>query len=549
MKKNLNINLIDCTLRDGGYYNNWDFSSELVAEYLEAMASINIDFVEIGFRFIDNEGFKGGHAYSTDEFINSLSVPNSLKDKIGVMVNGADLLPSTKISKNNEFQEKILNKLFQAKVRSPVSLVRIACSLDNFEDCLPAAKWLKIKGYLVGFNLMHINNYSKEKIQKFIKKAHKSYIDILYFADSMGSLDTDKTKDLVECIKDVWDGELGIHTHDNMGKAVANTLEAIKGGVTWVDSTVTGMGRGAGNAQIEYLILALAEQKPSANPTKLLELIRKHFMPLQQKYGWGINPYYYLAGKFNIHPTFIQEMLSDKKFSDEDIIAVIDQLKVESGQKFNLFKLDAARLFYKNDPVGTWDPFDLIKGRDVLILGTGPSASLYKDVIETFIEKNKPFVIALNSKSDVKQELIDVRAACHPVRLLADCHEYSGLDQPLITPATMLPENIKALLKGKKILDYGIEIREGCFQFNKNYCTIPSSLVIAYALAIASCGKAKSIFLAGFDGYSADDSRRKEMDVLLKAVHETKNVGSIISITPTKYEITTKSVYAMLGQT
>ena len=151
----MNIKLLDCTLRDGGYYNNWDFSPDLIKEYLEAMISIQADFVEIGFRFINNNDFKGGCAFSTDDYINSLNIPNKLKNKIGVMVNGSDIL-----SQGNSKSDvhKVLEEIFVPKQQSPVSLVRIACHINEFEDCLSAAIWLKDQGYKVGFNLMQINN-------------------------------------------------------------------------------------------------------------------------------------------------------------------------------------------------------------------------------------------------------------------------------------------------------------------------------------------------------------------------------------------------------
>jgi 4-hydroxy 2-oxovalerate aldolase len=83
---------LDCTLRDGGYYNNWDFEPRLVQDYLNAMDSLQIDFVEIGFRTLKNDSFKGGFAYSTDTFLNNLNIPSGLNDKIGVMINGSEIV-------------------------------------------------------------------------------------------------------------------------------------------------------------------------------------------------------------------------------------------------------------------------------------------------------------------------------------------------------------------------------------------------------------------------------------------------------------------------
>ena len=89
MKKN-KLNILDCTLRDGGYYNNWYFEKGLINEYLKVMDIIKVDYVEIGFRFIDKVRTKGPTAYSKESFLNSLKIPKNLK--IGVMVNAADFI-------------------------------------------------------------------------------------------------------------------------------------------------------------------------------------------------------------------------------------------------------------------------------------------------------------------------------------------------------------------------------------------------------------------------------------------------------------------------
>ncbi|MBT5338783.1 aldolase, partial [Candidatus Falkowbacteria bacterium] len=302
---NANLIFLDCTLRDGGYYNDWDYDPKLVQDYLQAMDVLQIDFVEIGFRSLKNHGFKGGCAYSTDAFINSLEIPSGLMDKIGVMINGSEIAdPDTQMAR--------LEVLFNPKSQSPVTLVRIACHVHEFIACLPVSTWLKEQGYLVGFNLMQVANCTPENITQLAQEASEYHIDALYFADSMGSLNPQQVADITHAFQQGWQGALGIHAHDNMGQAIANSQQAVKSGVTWVDCTVTGMGRGPGNAQTEYLILALADSRQQqGNPTKLFELIRKHFKLLKSHYNWGTNPFYYLTGRYGIHPSYVQEMLQD----------------------------------------------------------------------------------------------------------------------------------------------------------------------------------------------------------------------------------------------
>ena len=532
----MEIKFLDCTLRDGGYYNDWDFDLNLINNYLDAMDDLQIDYVEIGFRSLINDGFKGGTAYSNDKFLKSLNIPNGLSDRIGVMVNGSEISnPKTQIS--------CLEKLFDSKNNSPVSLVRIACHIQEFKKCLPASKWLKDKGYIVGFNLMQISEHSINEISRLANLANEYPIDVLYFADSMGSIELPKLNKIINAFKEGWNKDLGIHAHDNIGMAVNNCLEAVKFGVNWLDSTVTGMGRGPGNAQTEYLVLALENRrKNKGNYIKLLKIINKYFKPMKERYGWGINPFYFLAGQNGIHPSYIQKMIQDKVYSDEDILATIEYLKFNIGNKFSTDVLESSRHFFSNKPQGKWEPNVLLKNQTVLILGSGPGVKKYQNEIEAFIIETKPYVIALNTQSNIKQNLINLRVACHPVRLLADCKDHINLPQPLITPYSMLPEKIKKDLAKKEVLDFGVKINKQ-FKFNKNYCELPSSLVIAYALAIANSGQAKKIILAGFDGYELSDPRHKEMNEIFKEYSKHQKALKLISITPTNYDIYSKSIF------
>src|SRR5690606_21061348 len=308
-------------------------------------------------------------------------------------------------------------------------------------------------------------------------------------------------------------GAVGVHTHDNMSLALQNTLRACRDGATWFDATVTGMGRGPGNARTEELVIEADELfGRKANLVPLMELVRKHFDPMKKQFGWGTNPYYYLAGKYGIHPTYVQEMLGDPRYDEEDILAVIEHLRQEGGTKFSSDRLRGARNFYSGTPQGNWSPAQIIEGRDVLILGTRPGVESHRAALESYIERTRPLVLALNTQSAIAPALIDLRAACHPVRLMADCEVHSGLPQPLITPVSMLSEDLRNGLKGKKLLDFGLGVEPGVFEFRDTSCLIPSSYVLAYALAVAASGKARRILMAGFDGYLAGDPRNEEMN-------------------------------------
>lgn len=530
---------LDCTIRDGGYYNRWDFSKDLLEQYLEAVNLAGVEAVEIGFRSLKmSQGFYGACAFTKDEFLDNLVIPQELT--LGVMVNGSELLTYASLS---EALECLIPSVAS---ESRVDLVRVACHAHEFEDVLPASLWLKERGYLVGFNLMQVADRCRDEVISLARLAKGYPLDVLYFADSMGSMNPDQVSQIIQWFRGEWAGAMGIHTHDNLGLALSNTLRALDEGVTWIDSTVTGMGRGPGNARTEELAIEIAERRSAAvNLVPLMGLLREYFKPMQAHYGWGTNSYYYLAGKYGIHPSYIQEMLSDSRYSEEDVLAVIEHLRVEGGKKFSFNTLDAARHFYSGEPKGQWEPIERFAGREVLLLGTGPGVARHRSALERYIRAKEPLVLALNTQSAIDADLIDLRVACHPVRLLADCEAHTRLPQPLITPYSMLPADVRDSLGGKEVLDFGLNVQTDSFAFEAEYCTLPTSLVVAYALAVATSGNASRILMAGFDGYGADDPRSREMHQLLEQYQAADGALAITAITPTRYGLHSESVYAL----
>ena len=527
-------------MRDGGYYNAWNFEPELVTEYLGAMSAAGVDVVELGQRFAANSGFKGPHAFTTDDFLRSLPIPDDLD--VAVMINGADLLRGVAI-------EDALQSLFpETGQTSPVDVVRVACHLHEMEQALAAADWLAERGFRVGFNLMQIADRTHDEVVAVARLAAVHPVDVLYFADSMGSMTPRQTAEIIGWLREGWSGPIGIHTHDNMGIALQNSLAAITEGATWIDATVTGMGRGPGNARTEELVIALEDEdgrKPNLVP--LLALIARRFQPMKAEYGWGSNPFYFLSGKYGIHPTYIQEMMGDSRYSEEDIIAVIDHLRRDGGKKYTSASLNAARAFFGSEQTGegSWRPRDAVAGREVLLLGAGPGVDRHSRALADYVERARPLVIAVNTRGGIAENLIDLRIACHPVRLLADVAEHMRRSQPLITPFGALPESLREELGGKDVLDFGIAIDPGTFAFGERGCTIPSAQVISYALAVLASGGAARVLLAGFDGFPRGDRRNDEMEAVFERYLALPGAPPLVSITPTVYPLPEQSIYGM----
>lgn len=535
---NKKIQFLDCTLRDGGYYNNWSFSTSLINDYIYAVAKAKVNIIEIGFRFLENENFKGQCAYADDAFINSLDIPSNID--IAVMINAADLFISANM-------EDHLSSLFPLnKSDTKLSIVRIAAHYKHIEKLPKAIEWLNLKGYRVIVNLMQITVCTDDEINTLGRVMSSTNVEALYFADSLGSMYPSDVKEIINNLKKSWSGLIGIHTHDNMGLGLSNTIEAINCGASWVDSTVTGMGRGPGNAKTEELAIEVGNLTgitPDLVP--LIKLIDDFFKELKAEHEWGTNPFYYLAGKHGIHPTFIQEMLKDKRFSTEDIFSTISYLKNNNGENFNSDFLKNSRFIFNGKKLGSHKSNDNIQGRDTLILGTGPGVKLYKNEIENYIKKYQPIVFALNTVSDIKDELINYRVACHPIRLLSDSSKYKNFSQPIIMPFSSLNTDFQSELKNLNILDFGLAISDEIEIFDTG-CSIQFPMVLPYSLAICLSGGSKNILLAGFDGYPDGDIRNEETSDIFNLFTAKFDRDIFTSITPTKYPIETKSIYKLL---
>lgn len=532
------ISLLDCTLRDGGYYNNWDFNKDLIEKYLKAMSNSKIEYVELGFRFYKQNFFLGPCAYISESFIETLNIPSDIK--LGIMINAKDL------TSNNLKKREIEKYFFNFKINSKIKFLRFACNIDEIDTVVPYCNFLSKKNIKTAINVMKISQANDDEIGKITKKISKSKCDILYFADSLGNLEPKDISNKCKIIKKNWKRDIGFHAHDNMSRAMINCVTAVENGVKWIDSTVTGMGRGAGNLQTELALLQFAPfLKKNFNMSLLLKLIDKEFNPMKKKYNWGTNPYYYLAGQNKIHPTFVQNMLSNFKYEPFELLLALENLKKRGGSSYDKNLMETEKNFYNKRAFGTWSPSRLIKNKDVLIIGGGKSSSTYSEAIEKFVKKNNIFVIALNAQKSINENLINLRVCCHTLRILSDMGIYSKLKQPLVIPFNSLGIEQKKKFKKIKIFNYGLQVKKNKFHFKSKSCVAPNNLTIFYAISLANSGGAKKIFLTGIDGYVAGDIRRTEIDNTVENYNALKKKVELVSVTPTRYKINTTSVYAI----
>ena len=296
--------ILDCTLRDGGYYTDWQFKPELVKKLVKALDSNNTDIIEMGYK----SPVKGGpYRKCNDGFINSI-IDFKITSKLCFMIDVKDYI------KGNEINFDLLDDIINNKAASPFSVCRIAAKYEEIKYLPELCKYIDRKGYSVICNLMGVSLLTPTEIGEFVELTYDGPSIALYVADSYGSL---YPNDVVKIFKG--GGINGIHTHDNLGLAFANCLSSLDNGAEYVDGTLLGMGRGVGNVRTEQLLTYR-----QSITSELLDCI-DDFTKLKEKYRWGHNTLYMMAGKNHTHPLYVQD-LNQSNLSNADLLKAMHNL-------------------------------------------------------------------------------------------------------------------------------------------------------------------------------------------------------------------------------
>ena len=514
----INFNHIDCTLRDGGYYNNWFFSKKLVHKYISTMSKIGINNIEIGFWSPKKKIDFGSYGNIPDKLLVDKIFDKSLR--YGVMINCSDL--------KNEIIKNVIDKIEKITY---IKFIRIACHKDELAFAIKIIHELKKLNLQCMINLMQISDYKNYEIKSAVNALNKSKVDVLYIADSFGSMNQ---ADILNTLKKIkkFRGEIGIHAHDNLGIAFKNTMTAINNGCQWIDTTVAGMGRGAGNAQTEKIIKTFKIK----HYKEIQNLINKSFSKLQKKYKWGKNKYYDFAGKNSIHPTYVQTMLGNKNYQKKNIIPILTQISNLSSKKFDPYNINEFNNFYNTLVKKNIDISKLINNKNVLICAPGYLLHKRKKKVLDFINNNKKniTIINLNIETILPDSLVDYFAICHPQKIYTS-RNVTG--KKIILPYSMLEKKIKSKFLKSKIIDYGLKIREGKFEPRKNYLISPNYLVLSYVFGICAINNIQNIFIFGLDGYDKSSLQFGETQKIINIFKKKYTNIKITFLNNTSYSL------------
>lgn len=283
------IKILDCSIRDGGLINNHRFDFNFVRAVYKALSEAGIDYMEIGYknskRLFSPEKY-GAWKFSEDSDILKVTEGIKSKTKISVMVD-VDRVDYADIPPKKE---------------SPVDMIRTACYVKDVDKGIFLANHFAEKGYETAINLMAISKVLETDLMECFTQLEKECRSkIIYLVDSNGALYQETTEYLVKKAQSIMKSkELGIHAHNNQQLAFSNTIEAIIHGVNYLDSTIYGLGRAAGNCPTELLLGFLKNPKFDIRP--VLDVISKEFIPLREKIEWGYIIPYAVTGILDEHP-------------------------------------------------------------------------------------------------------------------------------------------------------------------------------------------------------------------------------------------------------
>lgn len=340
------VKLFDCTLRDGGYVTDWQFTREHVRECYKACLTSGVSYMEIGFRNFDteiNRAKYGDTFFCTESYINEVigDIIDDTKCKIAVMVTIDQFNMSDFIKKSD----------------SKISLVRVLMAYHGFKNKtddeldintlsngVHQINQLTELGYEVSFNIGRIDKLTDEQLYRVCESVSKTPIKYFYVADTYGSSDNDSIDILIPKLKYIFanqlnnnDIEIGFHAHDNCSNASTKALYAAKKGCTIIDGCALGYGRGSGNAKLELIMMDLNKNHGcSFNFINIISFGDKHLIGYKECLNnLCYNVIYAICAYLGCHVTYGIEIVEKyQKMEIIDIYNVLSEIKRQNKHMF-----------------------------------------------------------------------------------------------------------------------------------------------------------------------------------------------------------------------
>lgn len=383
------IKLLDCTLRDGGYINNWNFGFNVTKSLINSLVTSNIDLIELG--------FLRDCTYDRDKtlFNNIAEAKYLIPDHAG----------------NTKFTLMALHDKYTANSLEDddgtIFAIRVTFHDYDCDEGLEYIRRLKDKGYNVFCNPINIMGYSSSEFCSLLDKVNKIHPYAFSIVDTFGSM---RSVDLIRYLS-ICESELekdiviGCHLHENLSHSLSLAEEfAVRIQRNCViDASLNGMGRVPGNLPIELIADSLNRLKQNGEYIieYILEAIDNHILNIKMKTPWGYSPEYFLSARYNLHRNYAEHYVNKGNITYKSMDKLLAQ--VEPSKKASFDAEYADRLYFEMFGIeedSLTDFEQIVKGRKILVLAPGSRLISDKGKVKQYISDNSPVTFGVNFVSE-----------------------------------------------------------------------------------------------------------------------------------------------------
>lgn len=494
------ISLLDCTLRDGGYINNWQFGNREIKKITRRLVKAGVEIIEVGF-LTDLPHTENDSLFGSCKEIDAIC-PDKGESMVAAMI---------------ALGEKEINpSVLPDKSETVLDIVRITFHRDNgeIERAISYARCLMEKGYKVCMQPVGTVAYSDKDLLTLIEKINELCPFAFYLVDTLGSL---YNADLLRLIYLADNNllpeiKLGFHSHNNLQMSFSNAQRIIEHKSSRefiIDCSLYGMGRGAGNLCTELIAKYTNNIGMSSyDIANILDAIDNYIYPIYVNTGWGYNAHYYMAAIHKCHPNYASYFMNKQTLTMNTVNLLLQNLPKDTRHIFS--KALAEELYLNmqrsmiNDERARKEIYELAKDRTLLILAPGASVKRHRDDIFAFIEKNNPVIISVNIDLDDYDE--DCIFISNSKRMLA-------LDYDKYTKKIIVTSNLSALNDSFLRVDYE-SLCDARYEEQDNAGMMLLRLLKSLGI--------KKAYLAGFDGFTPNSKNNYFTDKMISIVSDSE---------------------------
>lgn len=384
------LQLLDCTLRDGGYINDWKWGFLRSREIIHSLVKAAVDVVEVGF------------LRNVEEYNPDVTVCNYIEElnKLLPDETGQTLFSAMAMRSNYD-----ISKL-SAYSGHGIEMIRITAHDYDIMDGMDFAREVKEKGYKLSINPINIMGYSDEQILWILKQVNEIHPYQFSIVDTFGSMkrrDLDRIVSLVDNNLDK-NIRVSLHLHENMSLSCSLAQSFIDKHLrrpVAVDGSLMGMGRVPGNLPIELIADYLNDYTDKIYDIDyLMDAIQDYIAPIKGKTEWGYTPAYFLSARFNLHRNYAEYYLKKGDLTNRDINHILSRFDHSKTTTFDSLYADALYKEYMNHRIDDTDAKNRLKseffGNTILVIAPGATIVSCKLRITNFIAEVNPIVISVN---------------------------------------------------------------------------------------------------------------------------------------------------------